>query len=77
MKRDKIVLRLSLMLFVVLGTLTAAGPSSSAKNRCKDRCKEDYNIKKDACKTIPLKHARKVCEDVAKRSRNECKRRCP
>ena len=76
MKRTSFVLRLSLMLLVCLGTFAAAGPASSARNDCKDRCKDRYNLRKDVCKAIPYKRGRKVCEDEAKQARNECKRRC-
>jgi hypothetical protein len=53
------------------GQVGAAG-----RNDCKDRCKDRYNLRKDICKAIPYKRQRHSCEDAAKHSRDECKRRC-
>ena len=76
MKRTSFVLRGSLILFVCLGAFVAAGPASAARNDCKDRCKDRYNLRKDICKAIPYKRQRRSCEDAAKHVRDECKRRC-
>jgi hypothetical protein len=76
MKRTSLVLLWSLVVLVCLGTFAAAGSASSARNDCKDRCKDRYNLRKDICKAIPYKRQRRVCEDAAKQTRNECKRAC-
>ncbi|MDX6574371.1 MAG: hypothetical protein QOE96_324 [Blastocatellia bacterium] len=76
MKVTTLIIRWSLALFVCLGAFAAAGPAASARNDCKDRCKERYNLRKDICKAIPLKRQRHSCEDAAKHVRDECKHRC-
>ncbi len=76
MKRASFIVGRSLLLLVCLGTLAAAGPVSNARNQCKDRCKDRYNLRKDICKAIPYKRQRHSCEDAAKHARNECKRSC-
>jgi len=76
MKRSGILVKLSLMLLVCLGTLAAAAPGTSAKNRCKERCDDIYRTRKNVCKAIPIKYERHRCEDSAKRARNDCKHRC-
>jgi hypothetical protein len=76
MKRTSFVLRWSLVLLICLGTSAAAGPASNARNDCKDRCKQRYNLRKDICKAIPYKRQRHSCEDAAKHVRDECKRSC-
>ncbi len=76
MKRTSFVLRWSLVLLVCLGTFAAAGQASNARNDCKDRCKERYNLRKDICKAIAHKRQRHSCEDAAKHVRDECKRHC-
>src|SRR6266550_5186766 len=70
------VLRWSLAFMLCLGTFSAMSPATLAGNRCKDRCNDVYNLEKRACKAIPLKHERHSCEDAAKRSKDNCKRRC-
>jgi hypothetical protein len=76
MKRTTFVLRLSLVLLVCLGTFGAVGPAANARNRCKDRCNDAYQLKKDACKLIPLKGERHLCEKRVKRSKDDCKHNC-
>jgi hypothetical protein len=76
MKRSRFVLRLTLVLLVCLGTFGAVSPTANAKNRCKDRCNDNYRLRKDACKLIPLKGERHVCENRAKRAKDDCKHRC-
>ena len=76
MRRMRLVLGASLTCLVLLGAFSTTSVSSSGGNDCKDRCNDRYKIAKDACKAIPLKHARKICEDSAKSAKNECKRRC-
>ena len=75
MKPTTIVLRMSLALLVCLGAFTTSS-LASGRNDCKDRCKERYNLRKDICKAIPFKRQRHACEDAAKHTRDECKRRC-
>src|SRR5436189_5973225 len=58
--------------------LWIAGSSVSAGggNRCSDHCADTYKIKKDACRLIPFKNERKICERRAKETKNDCKHRC-
>jgi len=70
------VLRRSLAFILCLGTFAALSPATVAGNRCKDRCNDSYHLRKDLCKSIPLKHERHRCEDAAKRSKDNCKRGC-
>ena len=76
MKRTSILLRLSLASIVCLGTLAAVSPAGARGNRCTDRCADVYRVKKDACRLIPFKNERKVCERRAKEAKNDCKHRC-
>jgi hypothetical protein len=75
-KRASFALRWILVLLVCLGTFAVTSPASNARNQCKDRCKERYNLRKDVCKAIPYKSQRHSCENAAKRARDECKHRC-
>jgi hypothetical protein len=45
-------------------------------NRCTDHCADIYKVKKDACRLIPFKNERKICERRAKEAKNDCKRGC-
>ncbi|HYX29942.1 MAG TPA: hypothetical protein VE863_15480 [Pyrinomonadaceae bacterium] len=56
----------------VSGSVVTAGGG----NRCSDHCADAYKVKKDACKLIPLKTERKICERRAKEAKNDCKHRC-
>jgi hypothetical protein len=76
MKRARLILGASLMLLVLLGGFSTTGLSSSRGSHCTDRCADRYKVRKEACKVIPLKHARKTCEEAAKAAKNECKRNC-
>jgi len=76
MRRMRLILGASLTGLMLLGAFTTTSVSSGAGNDCKNRCNDHYKVAKDACKAIPLKSARKVCEDSAKSAKNECKRRC-
>lgn len=66
----------SVLIFVsglwVSGSVVTAGGG----NRCSDRCADRYKLRKDTCKAIPLKSARRICEDAAKQAKKECKRSC-
>jgi hypothetical protein len=45
-------------------------------NNCKDRCNDRYKVEKQACKAIPLKTERKICERRAKEAKDNCKHVC-
>jgi len=49
-------------IIMVLG----ATATSEAGNRCTDHCADRYKLAKDACKLIPFKNERKICERRAK-----------
>ena len=53
-----------------------AGATSEAGNRCTDHCADIYKVKRDACKLIPFKTERKICERRAKEAKEDCKHRC-
>ena len=55
------------------GSVATAGGGG---NRCTDHCADIYKVKKDACRLIPFKTERKICERRAKESKNDCKHRC-
>jgi hypothetical protein len=77
MKRTKSIVSWTLSVLVLLLGLSA--PTFAVRhggNRCTDRCADNYRIKKDACRLIPLKHERKICERRAKDAKNDCKHRC-
>ncbi len=76
MKRVTVMLRLTLVSLICLGTFSTVSPASGAGNRCTDRCADIYKVKKDACKLIPFKSERKICERRAKEAKDDCKRRC-
>ena len=56
----------------VSGSVVTAGGG----NRCTDHCADIYRVKKDACKLIPYKTERKICERRAKEAKDDCKHRC-
>jgi len=76
MKRATVFLRFTFALIVCLGFMTTVSPASAGGNRCTDRCADRYNYRKRACKAIPFKHERKICERRAKEAKEDCKRRC-
>ena len=53
----------------------ATGPLA-AGDRCTDHCADIYKVEKDACKLIPLKTERQICERRAKEMKDDCKHRC-
>jgi hypothetical protein len=75
-QQQSMILRLGLAFILCLGTFVAADAATAPSNRCKDRCNEVYRLKKDLCRSIPLKHERKLCEKAAKRAKDDCKHRC-
>ena len=76
MARGSRILRCSLVFVLLLGTFAGGSLTTEAGNRCKDRCNDVYRIRKDACRLIPLKGERKICERAAKRAKDDCKHRC-
>ena len=58
--------------FWVRGSIATAGGG----NRCTDHCADRYKVAKDACRLIPFKTERKICERRAKENKNDCKHRC-
>ena len=65
-------------LFVFCAGLWIAGSAVSAGggNRCSDHCADRFKVQKDACKLIPLKTERKICERREKEAKDDCKHRC-
>ena len=79
MKRRRtgmVSLVVSLVIFIsglwVSGSVVTAGGG----NRCTDHCADRYKVAKDACRLIPLKTERKICERRAKEAKEDCKHRC-
>jgi hypothetical protein len=68
--------RVLILALLCLGVWTGPSAAAGRRNDCKDRCKDRYNLRKDICKAIPYKRQRHSCEDAAKHTRDECKRRC-
>ncbi len=66
MKAVKIIKGVTLSFLVCAVMFLGAASTSEAGNRCTDRCADVYRVKKDACKLIPLKHERRICERRAK-----------
>jgi hypothetical protein len=68
----------ALSLSLIAGTLIflGSGTTSEAGNRCTDHCADRYKVEKDACKLIPLKTERKICERRWKEVKDDCKHRC-
>jgi hypothetical protein len=76
MKRLRVILGAGLTSLVLLGASSTTSVSLGGGNVCTDRCAERFKLAKDACKAIPVKQARKLCEDAAKAGKNDCKRDC-
>lgn len=72
----RIARALTLSFAVGVVMLTGAGTTSEAGNRCTDHCADVYKVRKDACKLIPFKTERKICERRAKEAKEDCKHRC-
>jgi hypothetical protein len=75
-KSRGVSLIVSVLIFVsglwVSGSVATAGGG----NRCTDHCADRYKVAKDACRLIPFKTERKICERRAKEAKNDCKHRC-
>ena len=82
MKRINLIVRSTLLLGVLGMALVAGSTSLSSEslaaggNRCTDHCADRYKVRRDACRLIPLKTERKICERRAKEAKEDCKRRC-
>ena len=76
MKTAKIIKRITLSFLVCAVLFLGAGSTSEAGNRCTDHCADIYKVKRDACRLIPFKNERKICERRAKEAKNDCKHRC-
>jgi len=76
MRTIQIVRGLALSFTVGAVMLLGAGATSEAGNRCTDHCADIYKVKKDACKLIPFKTERKICERRLKEVKEDCKRKC-
>ena len=64
-------------LFVFCAGLWIAGSVVSAGgSRCTDHCADRYKVAKDACRIIPFKTERKICERRAKEVKQDCKHQC-
>ena len=76
MKTVRVIKGIALSFVVCALMFLSAGSTSEAGNRCTDHCADIYKLKKDACRLIPLKNERKICERRAKEAKNDCKHRC-
>jgi hypothetical protein len=76
MKSRRMIKPLALSAIVLGVMFLGAGATSEAGNRCTDRCADVYKVRKDACRLIPFKTERKICERRAKEAKNDCKHRC-
>jgi len=71
------ILRIAMLALLLSGLCLEAGSiSAGGGNRCTDHCADIYKVKKDACRLIPFKTERKICERRAKEAKNDCKHRC-
>jgi hypothetical protein len=70
------ILKAGLAVVLLLGIGASISATPLPSNRCKDRCNDAYQVRKDLCRAIPLKHERKACENAAKRAKDNCKHRC-
>ena len=76
MRTILIIRGLALSLVVGAVMLLGTGTTSEAGNRCTDHCADIYKVRRDACKLIPLKTERKICERRLKEAKEDCKHRC-
>ncbi len=76
MMAGRIIKALCLSLIAGAAIFWGSGTTSEAGNRCTDHCADRYKIEKDACKLIPFKNERKICERRLKEVKDDCKRRC-
>lgn len=76
MKPVRVIKALSVAVLVGIVLVLGAGPTSQAGNRCTDHCADRYKVARDACRLIPLKTERKICERRLKEVKEDCKRSC-
>jgi len=76
MMKLRIIRALSLSLIAGAVIFLGSGTTSEAGNRCTDHCADRYKVQKDACKVIPFKNERKICERRLKEIKEDCKHRC-
>ena len=76
MRPFRMIRSLALSFTVGAVMLLGAGATSEAGNRCTDHCADIYKVKRDACKLIPFKTERKICERRAKEAKEDCKGKC-
>ena len=75
--RTKFLSRVLGLLAIVCGLwVSGSVVTAGGGNRCTDHCADVYKVRKDACKLIPFKNERKICERRAKEAKNDCKHRC-
>ena len=72
----RIIKAVSLSLIAGAVMFAGSGVTSEAGNRCTDHCADRYKVQKDACKVIPFKNERKICERRLKEAKDDCKHRC-
>jgi hypothetical protein len=72
----RIIKAFTLSLIAGAVMLLGSGATSEAGSRCTDHCADRYHVQKDACKLIPFKNERKICERRAKEVKDDCKHRC-
>ncbi len=56
--------------------IAGSAVSAGGGNRCTDHCADTYKVRRDACRLIPLRTERKICERRAKEAKSDCKHRC-
>ena len=76
MNRIRLTVSSGFLMLLLIGMPLTTDAARSRKSRCTDRCADTYHIKKDACRMIPFKTERKICERRAKEAKNDCKHRC-
>ncbi len=76
MKVVRIIKGLGLLFVVSAVMFLGAGTTSEAGNRCTDHCADIFKVKRDACRLIPFKTERHICERRAKEAKQDCKHRC-
>jgi hypothetical protein len=76
MKQIRLIVSSTFLFVLLVGLPLTTDAARSRKSRCTDRCADNYRMKKDACRMIPFKTERKICERRAKEAKKDCKHRC-
>jgi len=76
MKQIRLIVSSSFLFALLVALPMTTDAARGGKSRCTDRCADVYHVKKDACRLIPFKTERKICERRAKEAKNDCKHRC-